>query len=165
MPSDDESKQDLLSTVRKERAKLDEVFSSMDDPTMLAAARDDGWTAKDLLAHITVWERRLLTWIERWRATGRPERPEPGVAWDAGDLLNDRDYARAKGRPLADVRREADASHEAVLRAIEALNDDELAVRSEGSDGPTWAWIIGANTYEHYHEHREEIEAWLQAHR
>jgi hypothetical protein len=136
----------------------------MDEVQMLSITRDDGWTAKDLLAHITTWERRLLTWINRWRATGRPERPEPGVGWDGGDQLNKRDYLAAKGTPLAAVRRQAGASYEAVLEAIEAMSESDLAARSEASDGPTWSWIVGANTYEHYREHREEIEAWQEAH-
>jgi hypothetical protein len=52
-----------------------------------------------------------------------------------------------------------------VRRTIEAMSDAELAERSEGPDGPSWAWIIGANTYEHYREHREQIESWREAHR
>jgi len=165
MPADDEqSKQDLLAAIRTERAKLDELFASLDEAQMLAVSRDDGWTAKDLLAHLTAWEHRLLSWIDRWRATGKPLRPEPGVAWDAGDLLNDRDFERAKSKPAVDVRRDAASSYEAVLQALEAMRESDLAVRSEAADGPSWSWIIGANTYEHYQEHRKEIVSWREAH-
>jgi hypothetical protein len=159
----DLSKQDLLAAIRNERGKLDALFTTIDDARMLAAARDDGWTAKDILAHITTWERRLLRWIQRWRATGDPERPEPGVAFAEGDTLNERDYLAARGTPLVAVRRQAVASYDAVLAAVETLSDVELEVRPDWKDGPSWSWIIGANTHEHYREHREEIEAWLKA--
>ena len=56
------------------------------------AARDDGWTAKDVLAHLTAWEQRLLRWIERWRETGDPGRPEVGVTWAGFELNRVRTY-------------------------------------------------------------------------
>jgi hypothetical protein len=153
-------KQELVAAVRKERAKLNELFASLDGTAFLAPARADGWSAKDVLAHITAWERRLLSWIERWRATGSPQRPEPGMAWDAIDALNERDYQSSKAAPAADVRREAAASYEDVQRTIDTLTDRELTERTETWDMLSLSWIVGANTHEHYLEHREEIEAW-----
>ena len=114
------------------------------------------------MAHLTTWEQRLLRWIERWRETGDPGRPEVGVTWAGFDSLNERDYAAAKERSIADVRREASASYETVANAVDAMSDDELAVRPETADGPSWSWIIGANTHEHYQEHRAEMEAWWE---
>jgi hypothetical protein len=157
-------KQDLIAAIRKERAKLDERFTSLDGAAFVAPARDDGWSAKDVLAHITAWERRLLSWIERWRATGDPQRPEPGMGWDAIDALNGRDYAAAKDAPAVEVRRAAAASYEDVLRTIETLSDAELVERTETWDMLSLSWIVGANTHEHYAEHREEVEAWLRDH-
>lgn len=157
---DDLSKADLLAAVRSERGPLDALFESMGDAAMLAPARDDGWTGKDILAHITTWERRLLTWVQRWRSTGDPARPEVGIKWKGIDALNERDYLAARETPLAAVRRQADAAYEAVLTAVEAMSEEELLVHPEGKDDPAWSWIIGANTHEHYKEHREEMEAW-----
>lgn len=158
------TKHDLLVAIRAERAKLDELFALMDEARMLVPTRDDGWTAKDILAHISTWERRLLSWIERWRATGDPQRPEPGVTFAQGDMLNERDYLAAKNMSVATVRSEAAASYESVLGVVETLTDSELAARPDAPDGPSWSWIIGANTHEHYREHREEIEAWVNEH-
>lgn len=155
------TKPDLLAAMRRERVALDELLAALDDAAMAAVTRDDGWTAKDVLAHLTAWEQRVLAWLDRWRATGRPERPEPGVTFAEGDALNVRDYEAAKGKPLADVRSEAGVSFAAVVRAVETLSEDELAVRPDAPDGPSWAWIVGANTHQHYDEHRQEIGRWL----
>jgi hypothetical protein len=158
---DDLSKQDLLAAIQAERAKFDELVASLDDARMLVPARADGWTAKDILAHITTWGRRLLTWFQRWRSTGDPARPEVGIVWKGIDALNERDYLAARGTPLVAVRRQAGSSCDAVLAALGAFSDVELAVCPDLEDGPSWSWIIGANTHEHYREHREELEAWL----
>jgi hypothetical protein len=160
----DLNKQDLLAAIRAERVRLDALFAPLGEAQMLAAARNDGWTAKDILAHITAWERRVPRWVQRWRATGDPQRPEPGVAFAEGDTLNRRDYLTARATPLVAVRRQAASSYDAVLAAVETLSDVDLAVRPDWKDGPSWSWIIGANTHEHYHEHREEMEAWLREH-
>ena len=162
MPDDNENKPDLLAAIRRERAKLDGLLGKLDDQALLRSARDDGWTAKDILAHLSAWEQRLLRWLERWRETGDPGRPEIGVTWDGFHSLNERDYAAAKEQPLADVRREASESHEAIVNAVVELSDDELATRPETADGPSWSWIVGANTYRHYREHRAEMEAWWE---
>ncbi len=159
---DGESKQDLSTNIHRERAQLDELLAGLDDHAMLAPARDDGWTVRDILAHLTTWEQRLLRWVERWRETGDPGRPELGVTWDDFDGLNERDYVAAKEKSLADVRREASASYEALVSAVDAMSDDELAVRPETADGPSWSWVIGANTYRHYQTHRAEMEAWWE---
>jgi hypothetical protein len=160
VPGDNENKHDLLANIRRERAALDDLLAPLDEAAMLAVARDDGWTPKDILAHLTTWEQRLLRWIERWRNTGDPGRPEIGVTWDGFDELNDRDFREAKEKTLADVRDEAGASYEAVLRTLDDMSDEDLATRPEAQDGPSWSWIIGANTYRHYQPHREEMEAW-----
>ena len=160
MPDDNENKQDLLTNIRRERTALDDLLAQLHDRAMLAPAREDGWSAKDILAHLAAWEQRLLRWLARWRETGDPGRPEVGVTWDDFDGLNERDYVVAKEKSLEEVRREAGVSYQAIASALDAMSDDELATRPETADGPSWSWIVGANTYRHYKEHRAEMEAW-----
>jgi hypothetical protein len=160
MPTD-LSKPHLLAAIRRERVLLDALLAPLDDAQMLAPARDDGWSPKDVLAHITAWERRLLTWLQRWRTTGSPQRPEPGITFADESVLNERDYLAAKDTPVADVWSDADVSYRALLGAVEMLSDADLEDQPEGEDGPSWSWIIGANTHEHYKEHRQEIERWM----
>ncbi|MCH7697522.1 MAG: ClbS/DfsB family four-helix bundle protein [Chloroflexi bacterium] len=160
MPNDNHTKQDLLAEIQRERTKLVALLAPLDEAGMLVAVRDDGWTAKDILAHLTAWEQRLLRWLERWRTTGDPGRPEVGVSWDGFDALNDKDHLATKETPLPDVRRASTDAYEAVIGVLDSMTDDDLAVHPETPDGPTWSWIFSANTWEHYQEHREEIEAW-----
>ncbi len=162
MPGDNETKVALLANIRRERAQLDDLLAPLDDHAMLAPARDDGWSAKDMLAHLTAWEQRLLRWIERWRETGDPGRPELGVTWDEFDGLNERDYVAAKAKSVAEVQGKAGESYEAMVAEVDAMSDEELAAHPETADGPSWSWVIGANTYRHYQPHRAEMEAWWE---
>ena len=146
MPDHDESKHDLLANIGRERTALDDLLAQLHGRAMLAPARDDGWTAKDMLAHLTAWEQRLLRWIERWRETGDPGRPDIGVTWNDFDRLNERDYVAAKEKSVADVRRQARESYEAVLLAIKALSDDQMATRPEASG---WTILVVDRQREH----------------
>ena len=84
------------------------------------------------------------------------------MTWDGFDELNDQDSREAKEKAPAAVRSNASASYEAVLSTLEGLSDEDLTIRPKGQDGPSWSWIIGANTYRHYQEHREEMAAWRE---
>lgn len=84
------------------------------------------------------------------------------MTWDGFDELNDQDFREAKEKAPAAVRSNASASYEAVLSTLEGLSDEDLTIRPKGQDGPSWSWIIGANTYRHYQEHREEMAAWRE---
>ncbi len=139
MPNDNHTTQDLLTAIRRERAKLDALLAPLDEPSMLVAARDDGWTPKDILAHLTAWEQRLLRWIEQWRETGDPGRPEIGVTWDGFDELNERDFQAAKETTLPDVRKASAKSYDAIIRTLDALTNEDIAVHPETPDGPSWS--------------------------
>ena len=162
-------KRELLAAIKRERAQLDAVFAAIEDARMLAVIREDGWTAKDVLAHITTWEERLLRWIDRWRATGVPERPEPGIGWGTEDnkgvdLLNERDFEAAQSLSVEDARRQSAEAYERVTAEVERLSERELIEPAEAWDGLALSWIVRANTDEHYREHREEMQQWLAAH-
>jgi hypothetical protein len=160
MPESTETSAELLAGIQRERATLEELVSTLDDGRMTASARDDGWTPKDILAHLTAWEQRLLRWFERWRKTGDPGRPEVGVTWEGMDSINQQEYEESVAKSLDEVSREAEDSHAQVVRIVEAIADEELATTPEAPDGPSWSWIIRANTWRHYQEHRQEMEAW-----
>jgi hypothetical protein len=163
------AKDELLAAIRRERARFDELLSGIEDARMLVVIREDGWTAKDMLVHVTAWEERLLRWIDRWRATGVPQRPEPGIDWGTTDnkgvdVLNQRDHEASIDKDIATVRAESADAYERVVAAVESLSDDELTVPTPAWDGLALSWIVRANTDEHYQEHREEMERWLRDH-
>ncbi len=55
------TKDELLNSIRSERAILDALVSSLDDSAMSEPALADGRSVKDVLAHITVWEQLRLS--------------------------------------------------------------------------------------------------------
>lgn len=141
---------DLLQRSRDEHAKLEAILAGLSEAQMLEpGVTEDGWTAKDHLAHLTWWEQRVV----RVLARGEPD-PLDTMPVDVHDTdaINAYVFAQNKERTLADVRATFDASYQEMLRLIETAPDD--------LPGEEWGWIDG-NSASHYAEHVAMFEAWL----
>ncbi|MFL5732695.1 MAG: TPR end-of-group domain-containing protein [Chloroflexia bacterium] len=79
------------------------------------------WSARDLITHVTFWER----WhAGRLAATLRGE--EPVNSWDE-DEFNNRLLAEHRLRPWAEIEREAEAVHRDLVSTVHGATEDELA--------------------------------------
>lgn len=157
-PIEYDGKNKLLASIRAERDLLEETLARLTPEQMLQPGASGGWTVKDVLAHISAWERRMIHW------TGshlRGELPDVPLPWDV-ERMNAETHARFKDKPLAEVMEEFHVSYRDSLALAESLNEEQL--QTEYTD--TWPmaplWLgVAANTHWHYKEHRESIEAWL----
>ncbi len=105
----------------------------------------DGWRARDVLAHIALWERAA-----NWKLTGAPV---PNAAdlmdrdpWDL-DAFNEAMRERWRDRSAADVVAELRAAHEALVATVQEAPDEDCAPQ-----GRVWVAIHedGAGHYEHH---------------
>jgi hypothetical protein len=142
----------LLATIAAGRARLDTALAGLSAAAMLEPV-GDGWTRKDVLAHLETWERAVLADFALVR---RGEVPDRSVETDEE---NDGEFRANRHRSLADVRAGEREAYETVLAAIEAASDEELF------DGNHFAWTAGqpftdwfrGNTDEHFDEHLEQL--------
>src|SRR5688572_3205802 len=125
---------------------------------------DGGWSVKDLLAHISAWERVLLvsdlqggTFAE---AAGMDEATSAATEHMTAETgLNDYFYQRDKELPLSEVLANLRATHQQVIAALEQLDDADLQ-RAHDPDDPESHLVdsIVGDTYGHYRQHRATIE-------
>jgi len=109
---------------------------------------------KDVLAHISLWERLCAGWLEAVARGETPDRPEVADV----DATNAHGQAASKDAPLADVLAESSRTCRAILAAVAALSEDDLA-DEQRFGWPTWQ-LVRANSDEHYREHIDQITAW-----
>ena len=149
----------VLATLEAKHAALEAALARIPAAEMLEPHFEGGWSAKDLLAHITYWERRTLGRIQ---ATQRGEPPPPMPSNDL-DEVNAWAFAANRDRPLAEVRADFDRTFQAVLAQVQALSEEDL---SEPGRFP-WARrmplrrYFDLDGYGHYAEHTAQIQAWL----
>jgi hypothetical protein len=107
----------------------------------------EGWTRKQMLAHITAWHdltnERLLRFLTTREATDLTQDE---------DVINARVARQAVGRTAGEVLKDMELSYNRLRRQVARLTDDQLMAH----DG--WAaHIVAGNTYEHYAEHADDV--------
>jgi hypothetical protein len=105
----------------------------------------EGWSAKDLIAHVGSWLAEAGVVLERIRAgTYRPEEIDV-------DRMNREFYAAMQDVPFQDVRAQAFTARNRMLRAWRSLPE-----RSPEAD----RWISKSGP-EHYEEHLPRLREWV----
>ena len=149
---------ELLSEIREERRKLEELLATLTPDQMVTGGVDGDWSIKDILAHIATWEGWMRDWTTSLVSGQAPRVPEE---WNI-DRMNAEAHARLRDMPLPKVLREFQRSYRQSLALIEGLTEAQL--RAETLDtwplGPLWSKVAD-NTSWHYREHRLDIEKWL----
>jgi len=144
----------VLDAVRTGREELEQALAAAHLDWLVVPAEDDGWSVKDVLAHLAVVEDWLAAQLER---VARGERPTPdqlsSTQWQAEQLglvgpgerptseqvvairplLTDNDYrnaffhARDRDLPLGEVLDWWRGADDRFLAALTALPEDEYA--------------------------------------
>jgi hypothetical protein len=154
------NKAELLEVTRSERQALDDVFEKLTEDELYAPVLDGNRSMKDQLAHITIWERRVITAITIGRTGETPPWPEPGfMPWDT-DKLNARDFESNRDRAADHIRIEAASTFDEYFALIESFTDDEIAGELPYTPGIPLIAILRGHGDEHYREHLDQIEAW-----
>lgn len=162
--SDPQTKDEVIALIQNARGALQALLEALPEERWLQPALNDGWTVKDLLAHITDWEGRMRLWIEQSLRGETPEQPAPGLTWSDLDRLNQESYLAQRERPLDEVRSAFTNSYERSLALVQTLQEDDLfdPARFDWREGsPLWE-MIAANTWLHYDEHAADLRAWLE---
>jgi hypothetical protein len=153
------TKAELLDQIRVEHGLLEETLARLTHAQMLVPGVEGEWSVKDVLAHISTWERWMIRWTN---SLFRGEKPDTPKNWDV-DKMNAETYARVKEFPLADVLEEFRLSYWDSVMLAESLSEEQM----QNIHDKTWPrgalWTgIAANTNWHYKEHRIDIEKWLK---
>jgi len=162
------TKSDLLAAIRRDRARLDALLASVPRERMTEPTLDGARSVKDVLAHVSAWEKICMALV---RNNTPVQPPPPGESGPSTDLINQRVYEGSRDRPLEDVIADAQRSYAELLTMVEGLSDDALAAVLGGgqepaelmdAEGPQVGQLISENSDDHYREHIAQIERWLE---
>lgn len=152
------NKAEFLDTLRTEHARWDELLSQIDETQMTQPGVVGEWSVKDIVAHVTWFEREMVGMLQARALIG-------SELWDLSqDERNAVVFEQNRHRPLRDVLAEARQVYEQLLEGLPSLSEEELTDAGRFREMPAeWLpWkIIADNTYEHYRAHAPSIRAWL----
>ena len=143
----------LLDLIAWERRALEQAVTGMSDDALVATSGD--WSAKDHLAHVAAWERRLVGEVQGDHDAARFGLDEATFSATNTDNFNALLHARHRDDPPATMRAEFHASGEALHTAFAELSDADLLqpVRPDDPDVETLIDLIAWDTFKHYPEH------------
>ena len=153
-------KQDLLRELEEEREHFLDVIDGLSDEDMEQPGVMDGWSVKDLLAHLTMWEAELIKLL--WQAKQGQKPSSIHFSHISVDELNERWKNEMQDRDLERVMADFQSVRNQTIRRVDAFSDKDLndAKRYGWLDGkPLWEWIAG-DSFQHEAEHLEQITAW-----
>jgi hypothetical protein len=154
----------LTDAIQEGRLDFDRLLNRFDADEMREAVLSNGWTVADVIAHIVVWDQRLLGWLAETAHGDDPSIPAPGYSWDDIDQLNEENRIAQQGRPIGEIMADYRASLSLIFHALEQFDDETLNSQYFPTESePLWKFFA-ANTYDHYAEHTDDIIAWLEAH-
>ncbi|HEU4783033.1 MAG TPA: DinB family protein, partial [Ktedonobacterales bacterium] len=150
----------LADILRTERAQWNALLAQVGPNRMEIPGVEGVWSVKELVAHLTWYERAVVDGAAQIMNTGTFTRPNDGRGMDERNV---RIAAESRARPTDEVLAEADDVFAQLLKVIAACPDDLLnnaKLLGLPDDVPPWMRVAN-NSYLHYQQHEQSIRAWL----
>ncbi len=158
-------KAELLNWLQEEYQKW-EAFLDQIGPTRLDQPGVSGlWSIKDIVAHLTSWNRRLVARLQAAQCS----EPEPPPHWPAQlqteDEINAWIYESNRGHSVREVLDETHQVYQQLLAVIQDLPDEVRIERIEPACHLVWVddkRFLAGEFFNHFHDdHEPDIRAWL----
>jgi hypothetical protein len=153
--------EELIAALENANAELEEIIEQVGSDGLVRPGVAGPWSIKDIIAHVAVWEERILAWADAMRKNAEPEPPAWNRDWDT-DQVNEFIYKRNHDRPLQDVLEHWRAVSWGVLGEVRAMSGEQLFERKIDFLNNTFAASMPDNSYQHIREHAAQIRAWMR---
>jgi hypothetical protein len=153
------TKDELIKKIETEWDNLQAALDGLTEEQMHQPGVVGEWSIKDILAHITAWQTRLITTLFKVEKGFTPDTTEGGTPVDQ---LNEKFYREMKDRSFDQVWDDLDASYHQILSRLEGWKEKDLfdPKRFKWMKGAPFVEYIAGDSYEHYAEHAAQIREW-----
>ncbi len=161
-------KQHLIDAVREEYDAWEELLSGLSQKQITAPDLPNGWSVKDVVAHIRAWQMRSVARFEAAAQNREPEYPKwPGSqdpdSEDSPDATNAWIYETYRNYRWPDLYDEWSKQFLHLIELVREVPERELL------DSSKYKWMNGyaladvlLGTYDHHQEHLEKLQEWLK---
>jgi hypothetical protein len=160
------NKQELIAQIQTARAWIEAMLAELSEEQIETEGVQGDWSVKDVIAHLTTWERRGTEWIRSIVQGEEPQVPLPGHSWQDLERLNQETYQQNRHRPWQDVLAEFQGAFPPLMEQLQALAEEQLdeTFQAEWTGGQVvTARQVVAWRYMHYRSHGRHIQDWLEA--
>jgi DinB superfamily len=144
-------RQRLLRSLDRAWAALKEAYAGLSDAQLTEPGVTGDWSVKDILAHVTTWEREALTHLPLITAGGRPPRY---VRYGGIDAFNAKMTEQKRGLSLSRVLTQLDDTHAHLMDFVRRTPE------AHGTRDARFRRRLRLDTYSHYPQHAKAIREW-----
>ncbi len=161
------TKTELLERMEAGRAEWERTLVQIAEPNLSAPLLRDGWSVKDVIAHVMAYERWTAAQL---RAATRGDEPSPRELYDADEVPPGVDtfdtdarnlalYAHYRETPLAEVLAGSQRAFDELVAVVQETPEEQLADPnlSDWLGGTSWLDFIPQQSHEHYEQHLPEL--------
>lgn len=151
------TRENLLRQLESSWNELQTYLASLTEEQLTRPTDAVGWTVKDHILHIAMWEQAGIALLE-----GGSKRKAMDIApetWAQGDdPINAVVQERYRDMPLDEAMQFLQQIHERMLKKLDTMTEEELLLPyrhyqpNSTDERPIIRWVIG-DTIEHYREH------------
>ncbi len=164
------TRDEAIATLERDHGAVASLLSSLPEDDLVRRGTIGGghWSAKDLAAHMGVWEKLALQALDEWR---RGQVPSIGavLATDHGtDRVNDEGVRRFLDASWDEVRTRFEDLHGRFVAAIRSIDEAEWSAPHPGDPGgPPLGDRLGSllgsedGPYRHASAHLPDLQAYV----
>lgn len=138
----------VIDKIEDSYAELTRLIENLPEAQLTAPDLPNGWSVKDVVAHISAWEWRCASLLDEAHDSDLPLQAEPDV-----DALNKEAYEDRKNWSWEEVDFDSRAAHRSLLAAIRQMPPRRL-------QNDVVARSIAIETWGHYEEHLQDLRRW-----
>lgn len=161
-------KSELLNWLQEEYQQWEAFLDQIGPECMEQPGVNGDWSMKDIVAHLTGWQPRLITHLQAAQR-GEPEPPPPWPAHlQTEDEINAWIYESNRGRSVDEVLNESHRVFQQFLAVIEGLPEDvRIEQVHQGERVYHLVWLgderfPAGEFFDHFHDdHEPDVRAWL----
>ncbi|WP_353893977.1 DinB family protein [Proteinivorax hydrogeniformans] len=148
----------VINTLLYARRDWDRLINSVDEVEIGKVGVRGEWSIKDLIAHVTWYEKEMEILI-------RTKKLDGSALWELSSKeRDDVIYQKNKFKPLDELKKHSLKTFAYLLDALETADDADLLDPGQ-IEGMPKDWqpldIIANNTWMHYTHHEKEIREFL----
>lgn len=151
------NKDDAIAALESDAEAVAAAVSERPDGEWDAGVYENGWSARQLLAHLAAIEWTYPKLIERARQATAPS-DGAGGGFDM-DAYNQRQVAKRADAPISDLLTEFARNRDATIAALRDADDELLArpARSAGGVKGTLLGVFASVSIDHVREHLADL--------
>jgi hypothetical protein len=158
-------KSELVSWLQGEYRQWEALLDRVGPDRMDQPGVNGDWSMKDMVAHLTGWNRWLVARMQAAQA-GQPEPPPPWpVHLQADDEINAWIYESNRRRSVREILDETHQVFQQLLAVLESLPDDVQIDYIEPKFHLVWVgderFQAGEFFYHFHDDHEPDVRAWL----